>query len=315
MVSSPFRSFLYRSLLGKPAKLLPAAWKERALKKIESSGKSLRINLHGRKAFIPAGYSYPVICRNNPSFNNPLLQLAWQVYKAKNEKIRIIDAGAAIGDTILFLKQNMPSASTDIYCIEGDSSFYNYLAENADGISDSHLIQQVLSSAEEWIPALVHHHSSSSISSGKENVRARRLDLVWQEKINSPIDMIKIDVDGFDGRILAGATGLLQEFSPAILFEFHPMLIKQCGNELLQPFNILKAAGYDTVTWFDKFGNFLTQKNTGDQGFIDEMVNKAFSGGEKEDIHFDIIAPGNKYKIDPLELAACKYAKAKKYPY
>ena len=119
-------------------------------------------------------------------------------------------------------------------------------------------------------------------------------------------------MDGFDGRVIAGSTTLLQKDHPAVLFEFHPELMRQTGNDPLQPFQVLSSNGYRQLIWFDKFGSFYHHGSCEDHKHILEVVELCFQR-KPEDPHFDIIALPVESDIDPEELAACGFAKQKKY--
>jgi hypothetical protein len=96
-------------------------------------------------------------------------------------------------------------------------------------------------------------HESTASAQGDSLVWALALDDISLVKTES-IDVFKIDVDGFDGRVLAGSRKLLLQHKPVVIFEFHPGLVKETGNEILLPFIVLAETGYHTLIWFDKYG-------------------------------------------------------------
>lgn len=316
MLNHPLKSFLYNLFLRNFFRKNKFPLKQKIFNWINKPGYSIKTKLYGKAIIMPSGYQYPFTCRRFPNFNNPLLELAWHSLQVKNEKLNIIDAGAAVGDTLLLLKQNLPPESATIYCIEGDLTFAGFLSENAkqtDG--DVRVIKTVLSSRKEFIPALVHHHSSSLIALGKNETAAFPLDDVWKKEINKPIDIIKTDLEGFDGKVIAGTTDILCQFSPSVIFEFHPLLINQTGNDFMEAFDVLARSGYEKLLWFSKYGDFISQTTVYDKEYIQKMIQQSLTGGAKEDIHFDIIAPGKRNAPDLKKLTECQYAKTKKYSY
>lgn len=316
MLTHRYKTFVYNLFLRNPFRDNKFPFKNKITRWIDRSGFSIKTKLHGRSAVIPSGYGYPFTCRQFANFNNPLLELAWQTFQIKKEKLTIIDAGAAIGDTLYLLKQNLPTGSTMIYCIEGDQGFMKYLSENAEHFGeDAKVIKEVLSSQEELIPALIHHHSSSLIAKGEKKITALPLDKVWETEINQPPDILKTDLDGYDGKAIAGASEILRQFSPSVIFEFHPLLIEQTRNDMMEVFDVLDGAGYEQLLWFNKYGDFISQTSLKDVKYIQEMARQSLDAGEKEDIHFDLIAPGKRNAPDTKKLAQCGYAKTKKYPY
>ncbi len=294
---------------------MPGPIRNRVIRKIKNSHTSLQVKIHGKKAIMPAGYLYPEVCRNISTFNDPLLNLAWQTRLTKKSKITVVDIGAAIGDTALLLKQNLPPQSTEIICIEGDGGFYSYLSQNLAGMEDCKTFLASLSSAEEEIPSLIHHHTSSLRAGGPQKIKAITLDTLWQNSFNQPVDILKTDTDGFDGKVLAGAMIMLHQYNPSVIFEFHPLLYRACNNSFNEPFEVLKKTGYPSLLWYDKFGNFIAEKNTNDSGFINVKTEESLAGGTEKDIHYDIIAPGTLLKAVTQILYKLPAKSMKKYPY
>ena len=54
----------------------------------------------------------------------------------------------------------------------------------------------------------------------RDLVQARRLDDILMGEAR--VDLVKIDVEGAEGRVLAGASETLRRYSPTLLFEFSP---------------------------------------------------------------------------------------------
>lgn len=61
---------------------------------------------------------------------------------------------------------------------------------------------------------------------GDLEVEIRRLDELGLAKV----DLIKIDVEGFERSVLAGASAVLREHKPALFVEIHPRLVPDAGD-------------------------------------------------------------------------------------
>lgn len=57
--------------------------------------------------------------------------------------------------------------------------------------------------------------------SGSLRVKSRRIDSFQMGKV----DLVKIDVEGFEGAVLDGATTTIREFQPSLFIELHPVLL------------------------------------------------------------------------------------------
>jgi FkbM family methyltransferase len=62
-------------------------------------------------------------------------------------------------------------------------------------------------------------------------VQAWRLDdLVQRERVDRPISLLKIDVEGFEPQVLEGAVNTLREMKPAVFCEFNDILLRDAGS-------------------------------------------------------------------------------------
>jgi hypothetical protein len=85
-------------------------------------------------------------------------------------------------------------------------------------------------------------------SAGEIDVATARLDdLVAERRPPGGLRLVKIDAEGFEPQVLAGATETLSTLRPLVLCEFNDVLLRQAGtssDELLQRF---AALGYAPV--------------------------------------------------------------------
>jgi FkbM family methyltransferase len=314
-LNSLFRNLFYNALLKNFAWLhrigaFHSLWKWISLPVFD-----VKTTLFGAKITMPSTHVFPLLARAIPTFNNPYLELTYRLHLQKNTPLNIVDAGASIGDTFLFIYKNLPEAIDKIICIEGHPLFYKYLEMNTREYSGAVRLMAVLSGKDETIQGLVTTHSSTASSQDTTTVKAEPLDHILSRLTTKPIDIIKIDVDGFDGKVLAGAKNILTRFQPHIIFEYHPLLLQQTNNDLMQPFAVLEECGYYTLLWFDKFGVFSHSSNTSDTAALKQLAAAYLQQKKEDDIHFDIIALPASSGIDPAELQACEFSKRKKLFY
>ena len=89
--------------------------------------------------------------------------------------------------------------------------------------------------------------ANSSISTDGEGVRVptTTLDSVVAELGISKIGLLKIDTEGFETPVLEGASKVLSEIRPAVVyFEVCPDLTRRAGFDPARPAQILADAGY-----------------------------------------------------------------------
>ena len=136
------------------------------------------------------------------NYNAPQVELVATSAAVLGRSVRVVDVGAAIGDTALLLLQRCGSVIGALECIEGDPAFVEMLRRNAtDPRVQVHEV--VLSDEPGPVPRLIRsQHEGTASAHGDETVIASTLDA---ELAGASPDVIKVDADGSDGAILAGA--------------------------------------------------------------------------------------------------------------
>lgn len=271
----------------------------------------VKTTIHNHHVLVNNGYAYPMTARKYKTFNNPLVELVYQSYKVKNRPVNLIDVGAAIGDTVLLISENCPKMLGHIVCIDGDKEFFRYLEHNLDWMEQISLIEAMLSSEIGAEKELIHIHAGTASAQGKTFSVATTLDKLSEQINLQEIDIIKIDVDGFDGKVLQGGRALLRKYSPEVIFEWHPILYRKTGNDWLVPFEELTSAGYDRFLWFDKFGNFCLFSGLNVKS-INTFAELCFNGKFQPDWHYDIVALHRTSPIIEVQLAELSFARQKK---
>ena len=263
-----------------------------------------KIKIHGKLALVNLGYTYPIYIKRFPYLNTPLVELIYQTSKFKKRKINVIDIGAAIGDTALLLNEKCKNNIEHLYCIDGDEEFSKYLKNNINQVSFAEAIITILSSNGDKTNSLIRTHSGTASAQGDEKSQSSTLDTLIINKNISQIDVVKIDVDGFDGEVLKGAIKILEEFKPLVIFEWHPKLIIDTGNNYLDHFKVLSEKKYNTFIWYNKYGyfSFITDSNSDLKKIAEISLNS------KNDWHYDIVAINNDTQIDLQKLVDLEYS-------
>lgn len=88
------------------------------------------------------------------------------------------------------------------------------------------------------------HPADHRISDLGTDVRALTLDGLLQERGWLEVSLIKIDVQGAEERVLAGATEILGRFRPALYVEVDDAALRQMGSSAERVFGRLQSAGY-----------------------------------------------------------------------
>lgn len=270
--------------------------------------KATPARVHGFDVVLNEGDTYPAIVAAFPFFNAPLVELIEQMRLFRERPLVVVDVGAAIGDTVLLLQQRCSGAVEKFICVEGNSEFLELLRANVSRFDNVQIVAQLLARERRSIPSLVQHHPGSAAASGDTSVEAIPLDEIAALDSVS-IDVLKVDVDGSDGEVLAGAWELLNRCKPAVIFEWHPKLIEQTGSDCHAAFIALTGCGYDRFLWFTNTGLF----NHFEEGFSPVVVSKLASYllavNHRADEHFDVIALHPSHAFSELDLAVMNFAR------
>lgn len=270
-------------------------------------------NIHGRRAIVNFGHTYPLYARRYKRWNNPLLELVAQVHHHKQRPISLIDVGAAVGDTALLIDANCPGMVGDYYCVEGEPEFFALLQENIGSWHTVHPIRALLSDKSEDIPNLTRTHAGTASAQGNSLERAITLDSLFTEsRPDTTIDVLKIDVDGYDGRVLRGSQDLLKKHRPAVIFEWDPSLCQKTGNNWLDHFIGLNELSYNRFIWFSKYGDFSHFTTGLDSAAINRMATVCLSNRHDWNWHYDIIALPDEAPEMEEQLATLSFAKKRR---
>lgn len=269
----------------------------------------IETTIHKRRVVVNYGYTYPLFARKFANLNNPLIEITHLARELHKRPITFVDVGSAIGDTVLLIEETFPNAIDHYYCIDGDAEFFRYLQHNLRHLSTVSATLALVSSEVRENPALVRTHHGTASAQGSTVVSATTVDLILSQTSINHLDILKIDVDGFDGKVLVGCQELLRRHHPLVIFEWHPILCAQTQNSWLEHFELLAACGYATFVWFTKYGEWCSVMSGYDQATISAFADICLRSHLYPDWHYDIVALPADTGIDIVALAETAYAK------
>lgn len=93
------------------------------------------------------------------------------------------------------------------------------------------------------------------VDGGKSvKVRVLALPQLLQELGWTQLDLVKIDVEGFEPEVFAGSVGSFLSLRPQLVFELSPNWYGARGEGLLRDLKVLEAAGYRATEVLDEHG-------------------------------------------------------------
>jgi len=81
-----------------------------------------------------------------------------------------------------------------------------------------------------------------------ESIEVITLDTYLEHKKITKLDFIKLDVDGYEGKVIQGASKSLAQMKPILLMEINPSAMIMNGDDPEQIINILMQVGYQFTT-------------------------------------------------------------------
>lgn len=177
----------------------------------------------------------------------------------------VVDVGANIGYYMLLADQCVGAAGK-IICIEPSVENLPELRRNveANGLANVTL-HEVALGAEDGEVGLKSGINSGVAELGQAEhvVPVRRLDSLVSERV----DFMKIDVEGYEGHVIAGAGGLIEKHRPTVFLEMHPHLIGRFGHSVDGILQMI-APHYSKMT-------FLA-KSAAAESFIGKLTSRYF---------------------------------------
>ena len=176
----------------------------------------------------------------------------------------VIDVGGNIGLYSCIGAVNMPHGS--VISFEPAPEVRSYLEENV-GLNDlstrvtiePFALGQADGEAELFVAEK--NFGTNSFSSRNAGRRATRhpvrvttLDSYAESLADFHIDILKIDVEGFDGYVLDGAANVLSRFQPTLFIEYVPQQLANCGYDSDRFLQCIADLGGDTYRIDEKRG-------------------------------------------------------------
>ena len=205
----------------------------------------------------------------------------------------ILDVGANIGLSVIALSLAAPSAR--IIAFEPSPVNLKYLRRNIDanGIKNVTIVEKAVSDNrgellfhEASSGSGSHVFSSSHIGSGAGTISVEKTTIDDSiVDLSSPVSLIKIDVEGHEPNVLAGASRTIVRDSPLIFMEFNSWCLTAMGGHnpatfaraIWNHFSVLEYCnGNLSDAKIDAFS--FVHRNLIERGCVDDMVLRYRAG-------------------------------------
>ncbi|SRR6266496_5315687 len=161
-----------------------------------------------------------------------------EIYKTKlPEKVRIIDCGAHIGLSVIYLKRICPSAF--ITAFEPDEKNFDLLKQNIQSfqLQDVNLRKEAVWIANTELNFSNEGTMASKIETGKSPSGSKVKAIRLNDIINEKIELLKLDIEGAEYKVMKDIENKLS-LVENIFLEYHGNFYQ--NNELIELLQILK---------------------------------------------------------------------------
>ena len=163
--------------------------------------------------------------------------------------MRVVDVGANIG-YMLLLFECAVGAAGEVLCIEPSPENLPTLRRNIEcnGLRNVRLVEAAVGSSRGQVGFRA--GINGGVTGGSDS--AYQVPMVTLDTlVPDRVDFLKIDVDGYEGQALLGATEVLRRDRPVVFLEFHPLLVTRFGHSFESVMALL-LPHYANVTFWEQ---------------------------------------------------------------
>lgn len=268
-------------------RLLARAANRARLAAVARSNPDVRQRLEGRRLLVPLSHDLAWNRMWHPLYTDNLRRAAAFV-RERDGALRLVDVGANVGDSYVLTR---PAPGDTAVLVEGAERYFRLLERNVGGDAGVTCVHALLSE-EAGAPAatMAIEGGNAYVAEGAGHAGARfeTLDEVLERCSGfGPSNLVKVDVEGWDGRVLRGAVRTLATAAPVVMFEHHPRLVAEAGDDDRRVFADLAAAGYGPMLVYDNRGWLLGTLDPRDAERTGELVRIA---RERDGYYYDVLA-------------------------
>lgn len=245
------------------------------------------LEVHGRRLQMPLSHPLPRYLADHPHYDRLPRRLG-DFMRERQQRLVVIDVGANIGDTVAAFRRH---AADRFLAIEPCPRYHAFLGRNWGGEANVVTIEEACCRAEgEGGFRAVEADGTASLvrATDGQSIRGRTLDaIVADHHIARDANVLKIDTDGHDFEVIAGATRLLSEQLPAVLFECAPFGNTGYVGQCLETLERLHGHGYRHILVYDNLGNLLGRHSLDNLAAFRDLL---FFQVTSDRLYYDVLA-------------------------
>ncbi len=244
------------------------------------------VTVNGEAIKLHLSHALPLYKAAYPFYDTGLGRLC-AFTRAADGRLDLVDVGANVGDGLLQVPRD---TNVRVLCIEGDARYFPLLLMNSASRAGVTCVQAICDETERTTTdALVHEAGTSRLAAAPAGARLRHttVDRIVGAHTDFRPNVLKVDTDGYDYRVLRGAGALLARESPILFFELSPPHLLAVGEDPLAVFPFLAESGYHHLAFYDHLGRLTVRTDVGARDTLESIVRYA---RVQRDFYYDVIA-------------------------
>lgn len=230
-----------------------------------------KVKIHGYDIEIPFSHELPIYLNRYPLYDRLLGRIATYL-RESHQSITMIDVGANIGDSIL---ATFPTEDDCYLAIEPSTHFSSFLEKNLSSV-DYRLVRSLLTDKLDDTNQYTLYESKGTATvlsnKGNANNKEQKMDtldnIIFAHDKFKNANLLKVDTDGFDFKVLKGASEFLRSKKPFVLFECddfnEPNFIEEAYNQI----KAFAEMGYLGFIVYDNFGVMIGHFNFSEKDML-----------------------------------------------
>lgn len=215
------------------------------------------LSIHGRRLKVPLSHALPDFLKHCPFYDRLPERISEYVHR-KQQRLNCIDVGANIGDTIAAFRKE----EADVFlAIEPNPTFRDLLIANWGWNDKVTVVSDICSSSSSEGSFLIQEGNGTAsihqVDDGIQMTRRSLDEIVQRHPSAVNANVLKIDTDGHDFQVIAGAEQLISQNMPAVLFECDAFNNDNYVEDCLSTLSLFKRSGYRHFLLYSNFGNLM----------------------------------------------------------
>ena len=249
---------------------------------------TIEMDIEGRALAFPLSHRFPDFYSQWALYDRTLPRLC-RCVADHSPSLCVIDVGANVGDTVNLIAPEIPGS---FLCVEPSESYYSMLCHNTRDLTGVVLDRCAIGEPSDAASVHMQEYGGSAYVTleGTPNTVFTTLDTLVESRhvaFKNP-NVLKVDTDGCDYKVMRGAREVLSRARPAVFFEVAPRELTMAGEtDIYAAFPMLRDLGYKTFLFYESSGLLLAPVTADDTNAIRGLVDFADA---KPSIWLDVAA-------------------------